>query len=54
MIDESGLTGENGEITVAFLSDYPPFSYYLNNKLTGYVVDLTVRFARRYGYSITK
>ena len=52
IVDESGLTGENGEITVAILSDYPPFSYYLNNKLTGYLIDLTTEFARRYGYSI--
>ena len=52
VIDESGLTGENGEIMVAVLSDYPPFSYYLNNKLTGYVIELTTEFARRYGYSI--
>ncbi|MBR4777675.1 MAG: ABC transporter permease subunit, partial [Lachnospiraceae bacterium] len=52
VIDESGLTGENGELLVAVLSDYPPFSYYLNNKLTGYLIDLTTEFAHRYGYSI--
>ena len=52
VIDESGLTGENGELLVAVLSDYPPFSYYMNNKLTGFVVELTTEFARKYGYSI--
>ena len=51
--DDSGLTGENGTIVVAVLPDYPPFSYTSNNKLSGYAVELTTIFARRYGYSIS-
>ena len=51
-VDTSGLTGENGEITVAVVPDGVPFSYTSNNKLVGYAVELTTLYARKYGYSI--
>ena len=51
-VDESGLTGENGELVIAVVADYVPFSYTLNNKLVGYAIELSYIFAREYGYSI--
>ncbi len=50
--DDSELSGENGKLMVAVLSDAPPFSYVSNNKLTGYSIELTTIFARKYGYSV--
>ncbi len=52
VVDESGLTGENGEISVVYQSGHPPFSYTANNKRVGYAVDLMTRFARKYGYTL--
>ena len=51
-IDSSGLTGENGTIIVTALSDNPPFSYFADNTLKGYSIELSILFARRYGYDI--
>ncbi|MCR5123232.1 MAG: ABC transporter permease subunit [Ruminococcus sp.] len=51
-VDTSGLTGENGEITVAVVPDGVPFSYTSNNELVGYAVELTTLYARKYGYCI--
>ena len=50
--DKSIGAGENGKIKVCVLSDNPPFSYYYNSELTGYAMELTYMFARRYGYSL--
>ena len=52
VIDESGLTGENGEINAACLADSPPFEYYQNNKLSGYCIELLTLFAKKYGYKV--
>lgn len=52
VIDESGLTGENGEINAVCLADSPPFAYYENNKLSGYCIELLTLFARKYGYKV--
>ena len=51
-IDDTGLTGENGEISAVILADIPPFAYYYNNKLTGYSIELCTLFAVEYGYKI--
>ena len=51
-IDKSGITGENGELLIALPNDCPPFSYYYNNELTGYAIELCTRFAQKYGYSL--
>ena len=51
-LDDSGLTGENGELKVTVIADGPPFSYTSNNKLQGYAIELMTMFARKYGYSI--
>ena len=51
-VDKSGLTGENGEITVGILTDSVPFSYIMNNELVGYAIEITTLYARKYGYSI--
>ena len=50
--DNSELTGSNGEIKVVVTPDNIPFSYTANNQLTGYAVELSVMFARKYGYTI--
>ncbi|MBQ4312172.1 MAG: ABC transporter permease subunit, partial [Oscillospiraceae bacterium] len=50
--DNSELTGSNGEIMVVVTPDNIPFSYTANNQLTGYAVELSVMFARKYGYTI--
>ena len=52
VFDASGITGENGKVVVAALADSPPFSYYRNGEMTGYVVELCTLFARRYGYTV--
>ena len=52
IIDENGLSGENGELSAVVLPDSPPFTYYYNNKLTGYCIELCTLFARKYGYKI--
>ena len=51
-IDSSGLTGENGTITVGTNSSAPPFSMIEDGELSGLFIDLTYCFARRYGYEI--
>ncbi|MCR5807828.1 MAG: ABC transporter permease subunit [Oscillospiraceae bacterium] len=52
VVDKSGLTGENGELVIAVLSDGIPFSYIVDNELQGYAIELSTIFAREYGYSI--
>ena len=51
--DESGLTGENGTLSVAVMTDSPPFSYIENNKLQGYMIEVMTEFAREYGYKLS-
>ena len=53
VINVGELTGENGNIVVAVLPDNIPFSYTANNQLVGYVVELSMEFAKEYGYSVT-
>ena len=48
--DKSGITGENGKLTVALESGYEPFSYLRFDELQGYDVDFIYRFCREYGY----
>ncbi|MDO4741205.1 MAG: ABC transporter permease subunit, partial [Eubacteriales bacterium] len=51
-VDLSGLTGENGVLSVAVGSDNKPFIYRKNNRYTGYEIDLLALFAKEYGYSL--
>ena len=51
-LDSSGLTGENGTISVAVLNDLMPFTYIADNELVGYAAELIIRFAREYGYDL--
>ncbi|MBQ3920401.1 MAG: ABC transporter permease subunit, partial [Oscillospiraceae bacterium] len=51
-VDISGLTGENGSITVTGLTDNVPFVYTSSNQEQGYAVELVTMFARKYGYSV--
>ncbi len=51
-VDISGLTGENGSITVTGLTDNVPFVYTSSNKEQGYAVELVTMFAHKYGYSV--
>lgn len=53
VINTSELSGENGKLVVAVLPDHIPFSYLANNQLVGYAVELTLEFAKEYGYSVT-
>ena len=52
VIDDSGLTGENGTLQVGICATDEPYNYYKGNKLTGFNVDVVTRFARRYGYAL--
>ena len=49
-IDRSGITGENGIITVGTYSGVPPFTMFVSGELSGMTTDLMYRFARKYGY----
>lgn len=48
--DKTGITGENGEITIAIEGGYEPYSYLGFGELQGYDVDFIYRFCREYGY----
>lgn len=52
VVDDSGLTGENGTLMVGICATDEPYNYYSGQKLTGFNVDLVTRFARRYGYAL--
>ena len=52
VVDDSGLTGENGTLQVGICATDEPYNYYSGQKLTGFNVDLVNRFARRYGYAL--
>ena len=49
-IDKSGITGENGKLSVAVNSTNVPFSLVNNGELSGYAVELVTMFCRKYGY----
>jgi len=53
VVDYSGLTGVNGELTMAVASNVgEPFCYLKDGQYAGYDVDIAVRFCREYGYSL--
>ena len=49
--DKSGITGENGEISIALEGGYEPYAYLGFGELQGYDVDFIYRFCREYGYA---
>ena len=51
-INKTGLTGENGSVTVAVIPDTIPFTYIAKNELQGYAVEIMIGFGRKYGYDI--
>ena len=51
VIDESSITGENGSVKIVTCSSMPPFCYVKDGKISGFCIDLAVRFCREYGYS---
>lgn len=51
VIDESGITGENGSVKIVACSSMPPFCYVKDGRISGLCIDLAVRFCREYGYS---
>ena len=51
IIDESGITGENGSVKIVTCSSMPPFCYVKDGKISGLCIDLAVRFCREYRYS---
>jgi len=53
VVDYSGITGENGELTLGVSTDIgAPFAYVQYNQYVGYDVDIAVRFCKEYGYSL--
>lgn len=53
VVDMSGLTGENGKLTMAVLTvTGAPFCYVKDEKIVGYDIDIAVRFCRKYGYAL--
>jgi len=53
VVDFSGLTGVNGELTMAVDSGVgEPFCYLKDGQYAGYDMDIAVRFCREYGYSL--
>lgn len=46
------LTGENGTLTMATVSVYPPLDYYKDGQLVGYEIDLAYRFCKARGYRL--
>ncbi len=49
-VDRSGITGENGILSVAVNPTNVPFAMISNGELSGYAVELVTMFCRRYGY----
>lgn len=49
--DKSGITGENGKLTIALEGGYEPYAYHGFGELQGYDVDIIYRFCREYGYT---
>ena len=53
VVDESGLTGENGSLKMVTTATMQPFSYIKEGKNVGLEIDLVTRFCREYGYSLS-
>jgi len=54
VVDFSGLTGENGTLSMAISSSVAyPFAYVKDGDYVGYDVDIAIRFCREYGYDLT-
>ncbi len=51
-VDNYDLSDKNGTLKVVVLPDNVPFAYTSNNELGGFAVELTLKFAEKYGYSI--
>lgn len=49
-IDRSGLTGENGTVTLAVSGATVPFSFLKGEELSGFEIELFTMFCREYGY----
>ena len=52
VLDDSGLTGENGTLNVGVSATDEPYNYVRDNRLTGLNIDIMTRFARRFGYAV--
>ena len=53
VVDFSGLTGENGTLTMATCTGVgEPFAYIKDGQFAGYDVDIAARFCREYGYDL--
>jgi len=48
--DKSGITGENGKISIAMESTYEPFQFISNGEYQGYNIDIIYAFCRMFGY----
>ena len=46
------LSAENGTLTLATMSAYPPFEYYKDGQIVGYEVELAYRFCAANGYGL--
>jgi len=52
-LDFSGLTGENGTLSMAVSTDVGyPFVYLSDGQMVGYDVNIALEFCRRYGYGL--
>ena len=54
LTDDSALTGENGTLNIVTLDYNAPFSYFADNKIKGYAIELVTVFARMKKRSETK
>lgn len=52
VLDDSGLTGENGTLHIGVSAMDEPYNYVKDNKLTGFNMDIVTRFAKRFGYAV--
>ena len=52
VVDDTGLTGENGTLSIGVSAMDEPYNYVKDNRLTGLYIDIVTRFARRFGYAI--
>lgn len=46
------LSAENGTLTLATMSAYPPFEYYKGGQIVGFEIDLAYRFCAANGYGL--
>ena len=52
VIDTDSLRGENGTVSLALESQFAPFVYVKDGKITGYEIDIAYRFCEKYGYKL--